>query len=196
METTSTSGSTTAISRERIPKGLRLRVERLLAGVEGMPDDAVVPMQGGSIAKAALVARLSEEVAKFQAVDAQLMALAVARKEVLASGAALVELLADLKDSLRVVHGRRNPVLAAFGLKPHADPRPLNSEERVARAVKARETRRMRHTMGVRQKAALKYTGPVEVVSSLVPQPQAAAPASPVTAESSVRFAPKHGPAG
>jgi hypothetical protein len=186
METTSTSGSTPAMSRERIPKGLRERVERLLAGVEAMPDDSVVPIHGGSIAKADLVAKLTEEVAKFQAVDAQLMALAVARKEVLASAKALVELLADLKDSLRVVHGRRNPVLAAFGLKPHADPRPLSSEERVARAVKARETRRMRHTMGVRQKAGIKFQGAIDVTSKLRPSLEAALPTEP----------PSHGPEG
>jgi hypothetical protein len=66
-------------------------------------------------------------------------------------------LFSGLKQALLVAFAGQLDVLAAFGLTP-PDERRVTPEQRIAAAAKARATRAARHTMGKRQKAAIKGT--------------------------------------
>jgi hypothetical protein len=69
----------------------------------------------------------------------------------------------DLKDGLVSSLGRGNPQLAQFGIAASKQAKPLTSTQKVVKAQKALNTRAMRHTMGPRKKAAVKYTGSLQV---------------------------------
>jgi len=193
METNTTSGRPSTATAARPPKGLRQKLERMLAGAATLADAAALPTADGPMAKAEVVQRLAEGVARFEAVDAQLRALKLARLDLLDAVTDLQELHTVLKASLAVVLGRRSPKLAQFGIKPQADRRPLNSEQRVVRAEKARQTRRLRHTKGSRQKAAIKFTGKVDVNTELRP---AGAASRPIGSVEGLSMSPTNGPAG
>jgi hypothetical protein len=179
MESKITSGHLPTHAPERPPKGLRQKLERMLAGAQAMPDGSSIPIAGGAVPKAEMVRRLAEGVAYFDDIDAQLLALRLARGKLLSAATDLQELHTVWKASLAVSLGRKNPQLTQFGLKPQAARRALTSEERVVRAAKARQTRRLRHTGGVRQKAALRYQGKVVVRTELRPTPGPVIVASP-----------------
>jgi len=66
-------------------------------------------------------------------------------------------LFSGLKQVLLVAFAGQIDALAAFGLTP-PDARHVTPEQRVAAAAKAQATRAARHTMGKRQKAAIKGT--------------------------------------
>jgi hypothetical protein len=67
----------------KAPKGLRLKLQQLLAGVQAViPDGTFITTTGGSLTKAAIVKELTDDVSEFQAVDAGLTALGVARVQV------------------------------------------------------------------------------------------------------------------
>jgi len=66
--------------------------------------------------------------------------------------------VANAKTALVSVLGADSPDLVLFGLKPKKAPRSLTPEERLARAAKLRATRKLRGTLGKRQKAGLVAT--------------------------------------
>ena len=169
METQITAARVAGIIHARAPKGLRERLERMLAGAMSMPDGSSIPTVGGTVPKAEMVARLAAAVAYFEAIDAHLLALKLARVRLLEAASDLQEMHTQWKTSLAASLGRKSPLLAHFGLKPHVDRRAMTPEERVVRAEKARQTRKLRHTGGRRQKAALKFRGKVDVSSQLLP---------------------------
>ncbi len=99
------------------------------------------------------------------------------------------ELFQQLKGALIGTLGRKNPELAKFGIASHA-PKALTPEQKQLKAAKAKVTRQKRHTMGPRQKAAVKADGVptvtvgpegMKVVPALIDQPESAnaAPAAP-----------------
>jgi hypothetical protein len=164
----------------KAPKGLRLKLQQLLAGVQAViPDGTFITTTGGSLTKAAIVKELTDDVSEFQAVDAGLTALGVARVQVRDDLPQMHALYTELKDALSAQFGRGSPLLAQFGLKPRAPRKKLTPEQRVARAAKARQTRLMRHTGGVRQKAAVQYDGKVKVSTELSPPAGNTSPAPP-----------------
>jgi hypothetical protein len=164
----------------RPPKGLRQNLERMLLGVaQGLPDGTLIPTPDGSLPKADLVARLAAGVARFEAVDAQLVALQQTRRALLQEAAALQQAYKGWKDSIAAIVGRQSPRMQQFGLKTEQPRQPLTSEQRLVRAVKVRETRRLRHTAGKRQKAAIRYHGRVDVQADLQPMPSIETPPPP-----------------
>jgi hypothetical protein len=185
MQTQITAARVAKNTPARPPKGLRQRLERMLAGALAMPDGSSIPTMGGSVPKAEMVARLAGGVAYFEAIDAQLLALKLARVQMLGVASDLQEMHTQWKGSLAVSLGRKNPELANFGLKPQVQRRALTPDERVARAEKARQTRRLRHTGGRRQKAALKFQGDVRVVTVLTPAPSTPALAKAMSPQAS-----------
>jgi|SRR5579871_3189745 len=66
--------------------------------------------------------------------------------------------VANAKTGLVAVLGSDSPDLVLFGLNPKKPSRTLTPEERLARAAKLRQTRKLRGTLGKRQKAAVKAT--------------------------------------
>jgi hypothetical protein len=190
MQTTNT-GSTEASANSveagsvgpapmKTPKGFRLKLQQMLAGAQAViPDGANISTPGGSQSKVAIVKELTDALSGFQSIDTPLAALVAARKQLRDELPALHALYTELKDALTASFGRKNPLLAQFGLKPRQLPRPLTPEQRVARAVKARQTRSLRHTGGVRQKAAVQYVGRVNVSTQLQPMPDPSSAAAP-----------------
>jgi hypothetical protein len=161
-------------------KGFRLKLQQMLAGAESViPDGTFMTTTGGSLTKAAVVKKLTDGLSEFQTVDAGLTALGVARVQVRDDLPQLHAFYTELKDALSAQFGRGSPLLAQFGLKPRAPRKKLTPEQRVARAAKARQTRLLRHTGGVKQKAAVQYQGKVEVSTKLDPAPAVSTPAAP-----------------
>ena len=85
-------------------------------------------------------------------------------------------LVSGVRESLVVAFGSQIAVLADFGLTPKAKA-VLTPEQRLARAAKAKATRAARHTLGSKQKAAIKSTVTPIVTVTTAP----ATPPSPVT---------------
>jgi hypothetical protein len=89
--------------------------------------------------------------------------------------------MSGLRQSLLVAFGGSVDVLADFGLTPHKTPATRTPEQKAASAAKAKATRAARHTMGSKQKAAIKgttVTAPQSGDVTKVPVTPAA-PASP-----------------
>ena len=179
----------------KAPKGLRFELQQMLAGVQAViPDGTLINTPGGSQSKVAVVKELTDALSEYQAIDIPQAALVAARKQLRDDLPRLHALYTELKDALSASFGRQNPLLAQFGLKPRQLPKPLTPEQRVARAVKARQTRSLRHTGGVRQKASVQYEGRVNVSTQLQPMPDplaAAAPPVEVTPEAPAPSVPK-----
>jgi len=160
--------------------GFRLKLQQMLAGAQAViPDGTSITTAGGVLTKAQVVKKLTDELSEFQAIDAGLTALGMARVQLRDDLPKMHSFYTELKDALSVQFGRGSPLLAQFGLKPRQVPRRLTPEQRVARAEKARQTRLLRHTGGVRQKAAVQYQGTVKVSTALAPTPAANSPAAP-----------------
>jgi hypothetical protein len=62
----------------------------------------------------------------------------------------------DVKMTIKASLGRKNAVLASYGIAVEKEPVPLTSEELALRAERNRATRAARHTMGSKQRAAIK----------------------------------------
>jgi hypothetical protein len=62
----------------------------------------------------------------------------------------------EIRAAIKAALGRKNPELAVFGLAPDQTPAPLTVEQKLVRAAKAKATRAARHTMGPKQKKAIK----------------------------------------
>ena len=73
-----------------------------------------------------------------------------------AAAPAALDRLQQIRAALKGAIGKRNPDLLAFGITPDQEPAPLTVEQKLARAAKAKATRAARHTMGPKQKAAIK----------------------------------------
>jgi hypothetical protein len=68
------------------------------------------------------------------------------------------ELVANLADALRGYHGRASPKLAEHGIRTGARPA-RSSQALTLAAAKAKLTRKARHTLGPKQKQAIKAPG-------------------------------------
>ena len=131
------------------------RDRQLIAGIEkhfGKGDFLVA--DGVKYKPAEILAMLKERIDVAQPVapaKAKWMACVAAQEHVIASTDPTV---AGVIAFLRVMHGASPELLADFGLAPKTR-RELTVAEKAARADKARATRRIRHTMGKRQRERL-----------------------------------------
>lgn len=73
-----------------------------------------------------------------------------------ATAPATVDRLQQIRAALKTALGRRSPDLLTFGITPDQEPAPLTVEQKLARSAKIKATRAARHTMGPKQKAAIK----------------------------------------
>ncbi len=89
------------------------------------------------------------------------------------------QFVSSLRQVIRSMFGASPDVLADFGLALKKVP-VESPETRVAAAAKARATRALRHTMGSKQKAALKATAPLPAETPANPPAAGNAPAAPV----------------
>jgi hypothetical protein len=128
---------------------------------DGLADNAPAGLTqlaaGGKVSTMAeLVSELQGYATIYKAADDATMARdkALLAREAIAptAGARSEEIRAAVKAAL----GRKNPELASFGMTPDQTPAPLTVEQKTAAAAKAKATRAARHTMGPKQKKAIK----------------------------------------
>jgi hypothetical protein len=86
--------------------------------------------------------------------------------------------VAGLRKALEAAYAGAIEQLADFGLKAPKPRTPLTPEQKAAAVKKAEATRAARHTMGPKQKAAIKGTVPATAPET---QPAAPAPTPPAT---------------
>ena len=157
--------------KEVVVRGAELAFDMLYEGFETViPTTATVVVNGKTLTQPevlkaidAIRALLRDE----RAAKTAYLERRVARLEKDEEGRQLIR---ALQTAARYLLGPTNPKLATFGVAPRAEPRRLTGDELVLRAEKARRTREARHTLGPRQKAALK-AGPVSSVSLPRPGP-------------------------
>jgi hypothetical protein len=164
-----TAGGTVSIPAGH--EGLRQKVSQMIAGLEAViPDGSTVTVGGQAVAKADLVTEMTQIISAYQAIEAGVAATKGARSKLSAQLPGFHKQYIDLKDGLISSLGRGNPQLAQFGITLAKKATPLTPEQKVIRTAKALKTREMRHTMGPKAKAAVQYTGKVQVSVSSTPQ--------------------------
>ncbi len=173
------------------PKGLRLRLEQMLAGFQSaLPAGAILPgvaLRGSPLSQAAVLAQLQGLVGNYTSLDAATVAEKAARAPVTQSEPVATALLAQLKVSLETFFGATSPERAFFGLTPKRARTPLTGEQLAARAARAKNTRTIRATKGKLQKATL-VSGPMQV--TVAPAAQPVAPASTPSAVQAAAIGP------
>jgi hypothetical protein len=127
--------------------------------------------------------------ARVKASATSLTSKASAKAAVLAERADRAEtrqFVSDLTQVIRSMFGGSADVLADFGLALRK-PRKSDPQKKVAAAQKAKATRTLRHTMGKKQKAAIKATGPLAAGAT---PPAANAHAAPAASAEAPATAP------
>ncbi len=146
------------------PKEFRQKVSQLIAGIQAvLPDGSGVTVGGGLVAKTDLVNGLMQISAAYQAIDAARLTAKGALSQMRSDLPGFHKQYVGAKDALVAFLGRGSPQLAQLGIKVSTGSKPLSPAQKVVRAAKARKTRALRHTMGKVQKAAVQYTGDLEV---------------------------------
>ena len=163
----------------KAPKTFRKEVTALVAGFgTQFPDGISITVNGQVTDKASILAALQAALALYAAVDQSVHAMKQNRVALQAAIPAVHQYAVGIKAALVAFFGKGNPALAAFGLgasKPH----PLTSEQNVARKQKAGQTRKLRGTLGKRQKQGVKFQGQVEIQAKVSGVPAAGASPSP-----------------
>ena len=169
-----------------VPKGLRLKVSQMIAGIQAVvPEGSSVAVGGVVLAKTDLVNELMQISSAYQAVDAGVLAARTARSQLSAQTPGFHKQYTGIKDAILALLGRGNPQLAQFGITTSNGSKPLTSTQKVVRAAKALKTRALRHTMGKVQKAAVQYVGDLQVAvnetTPVAPADETAPAAAPQT---------------
>jgi hypothetical protein len=148
--------------------GWELRLDMAARGVKNAfpPTATDITLHGVPYTQPALLARAQEEVAPWKAVrEAKAVIRAFAQQK-----KALIErarkFLGELQVGITAHVGLENEILTEYGFKPKKRKKPLPVEKNAIRVAKAKLTRLRRGTKGKRQKEALKFTGPLQVVVS------------------------------
>jgi hypothetical protein len=166
--------------------GFEKRAQQMRAGVEKyLPADETLVVCGKRWTQAELVQALkSAEQLYIDVRDAR----AALRQKLLDRQAKVrphAELVANLADALRGYHGRTSAKLAEHGIRTGAR-KPRTGPATVLAAAKAKLTRKARHTLGPKQKLAIKAPGAPTLA---IYAPDGAPLAEAATTE-------KHGPSG
>ena len=115
-----------------------------------------IVIEGQSIAVTSLIAELQGYASAYQAVEdaEQAYKKALTTREAIAVGAQRRR--EAIRASIKGALGRMNPNLESYGISPDKEHRALTVEEEVAKVAKAKATRAARHTMGKKQRQAIK----------------------------------------
>jgi hypothetical protein len=140
------------------PGSLLKSFNDLAAGLASSPPGGqpAIVIEGQSVPVSTLLAELQGYAIAYQAVEdaEQVYKRAIAARDAVASGAQRRR--EAIRASIKGTLGRMNPALEAYGMSPDREQRALTAEEEVAKVAKARATRAARHTMGKRQRLAIK----------------------------------------
>jgi len=177
--------SATTVPQTKPATGFRLQLQQMLTGLQTvLPSDASLVAPAGSNTATLPVATLIQQVqaglADYSAVDSAELALTQTRAQLDADLPTAKAQFAAMRAALVFFFGAKSLQLAQFGLKPQKAPTPMSPEAKVAAVVKRSQTRAIRHTLGPKQKAQLKFTGQVAVATQV--SAPAAVPAAPASA--------------
>lgn len=160
--------ATNQTADQKLVDGLTKNKTRITAlpigGRNVTPDDAIAVVQS-----------------RITASNATLSAKATAKAELEAERALRAQtkpFVSSLRQVIRSMFGASPDLLADFGLVPHK-PRKANPQKKVDAAGKAKATRALRHTMGKKQKAAIKAAGPLPTATRANEPAAGNAPAVP-----------------
>jgi hypothetical protein len=145
------------------------------AMVKGLGDAAPagvseLGVKGKQFTIPALIAQLNVYFGILDAVVKGQTAVAQAEQALVQVEPELVNFVQATRKSVKGALGNKSPLLPNYGMKADKDPQPLTVEAEQAKVAKMKETRALRHTMGSKQKAALK---------GQAPEPPAPPPAQP-----------------
>jgi hypothetical protein len=140
------------------PGSLLKNFNDLAAGLASNPPGGQpsIVIEGQIVAVSTLVTELQGYATVYQAVEdaEQVYKKAMAARDAIARGA---QGRRDaIRASIKGTFGRMNPDLEAYGISTDKEQRALTAEEEVAKVAKAKATRAARHTMGKRQRQAIK----------------------------------------
>jgi hypothetical protein len=146
-----------SINPKSVVHGLELRADIAISGLlSALPPTVTQLMVGGVLFQIPDLIKFVQEAVKpwkdVREAHAIIRAVMAARPE---DAARLVQLLADLRDSLKTVLGSRNEALTQFGIKPKRSRKPTSPEKQAQAVAKAKLTRAKRGTLGKRQREAL-----------------------------------------
>jgi len=153
-------------------------LQALIAGTQKNTPNDTLTFGGASYAASALIQLLQSLVTALLARDAGVATakdLLLALRDVNAKVSPVVR---AYKRFLRAKYGTANQTLADYGLAPDKAPAPLTGAQRVVATAKAKETRKLRGTLGKKQKAEIKATTvpaetPATPAQPAVPKPTA-----------------------
>jgi hypothetical protein len=141
-------------------RGTELRLDKLVDGLQKAPATLTQITVNGVNMTVADVLKKVLEVEKpwkdARAAHAVLRALSLSREQ---DEEKALALLNDVKAGLVASLGRQNQALTDYGFRPQRRRTKLTLAEKTARSAKAKLTRELRHTMGPKEKAAIKATG-------------------------------------
>jgi hypothetical protein len=164
------------------PKGFQLQILQMLQGVQSvLPAGSALVTVDGPMSQATMVSELQQMAQAYQAVEDQAVVEKQVRQQLEASLPQFHQEFTAMKNALIGFFKPGSPLLVKFGFKVRAPARPLTAAQKVVKVVKGLATRKLRGTLGPRQKQAVKFSGQVTVGSTLTPNP-APAPAATVPA--------------
>ena len=133
------------------------------SGQEVLPADLVVTLEGRKLTRDEVIARVNEELAPYRDVDTldREVTLAQGRLDAAIARRDAIEPKAErfalaVRAVLAGALGFENRALAILGIEPKKVAPKLSLEQRNDRATKINATRARNHTMGRKQKKALK----------------------------------------
>jgi hypothetical protein len=146
------------MSQQSNPATVKAELEGLIQGLTKSPPGghSVLVVGGQNVVIADLVNELQGHAAKYRAVDE---AEKQYKKSLADRDAIEEQAMARCKQVRAAVKGTlgaTNPALADYEIAPHKPRRTLTTDEEAAKVAKAKATRAARHTMGKRQKEAIK----------------------------------------
>jgi len=157
-------------------------------GVEdAFPSKATLVIAGVTYDQAKLDSKLEALLTMYEQVDQLREAYRKAVADRDAQSQATETFVTQLDGGLKAYFGGDTATLAKFGIAQRKQPTPMTAEERLQRKTKLQETRKLRHTMGSRQKQAVKSEGEPTIT---VATPLVAAPAANDAVESNTPASP------
>lgn len=131
-------------------------VQGLVAGTEKHFPKGSLTFGNQSVTVASLVGQLQSLIDAMQARDAAQQGAKDAMSALRTSESNVGPVLRAYVKFLRATYGNASTVLADFGLQPEKARTPLTSTQQAAKTAKLQATRKLRGTLGPKQKAAIK----------------------------------------
>src|SRR5579883_308264 len=160
--------------------GLELRLDKAYEGIDELWPEGIekLPLRGVWYTKEEFKAEIDSARSPWKKKRAARDVLRQFSIDKPANKLVASKLLEDLRDTMAGQHGSDNENLTTMGFKPKRKRRPLTPAKQTLANKKKLDTRKLRGTMGKRQKAKLKFEGDLTVhvkpdgTSEAIPTPQ------------------------